>query len=212
LNAGKYEKGQKAANNILRAAEELLIDEGYQSLSIRKIASRCGITPGNLQYYFPSKDILLESLLNTIIRGYLEEFERLREDAGLDPVMQLKAVLTHVIKDLNSKRTTHFFPEVWALSNHESSITNSLDEMYGAYRDVIKEIVLKINPSISEERAADLALFITASLEGHTIFIGHGKPWRKKTASIIEVAIESFTDMIKKDEPVAKKFQLAVGD
>ena len=143
MNAGKYEKGQKAANNILRAAEELLIDEGYQSLSIRKIASRCGITPGNLQYYFPSKDVLLESLLNRIIRGYLEEFERLRQDAGIDPVMQLKAVLTHVIKDLNSKRTTHFFPEVWALSNHESSITQSLDEMYGAYRDVIQEIILK---------------------------------------------------------------------
>ena len=212
MNAGKYEKGQKAAIKILDAAEDLLIDEGYQSLSIRRIASRCGITPGNLQYYFPSKGILLEALLNKIIQGYLEEFERLRQDAGIDPVMQLKAVLTHVITDLNNKRTTHFFPEVWALSNHESSITNSLDEMYGAYRDVIKEIVIKINPLISEERATDLALFITASLEGHTIFIGYGKPWYKKTPSIIEMAIESFTDLIKKGEPVADKFQQVVGD
>ncbi|MDG1987278.1 MAG: hypothetical protein P8J18_04815, partial [Halieaceae bacterium] len=85
-------------------------------------------------------------------------------------------------------------------------------EMYGAYRDVIKEIVIKINPLISEERANDLALFITASLEGHTIFIGHGKPWCKKTPSIIEMAIESFTDLIKKGEPVAHKFQQVVGD
>ena len=212
MNAGKYEKGQKTAIKILDAAEDLLIDEGYQSLSIRRIASRCGITPGNLQYYFPSKNILLEALLNKIIQGYLEEFERLRQDAGIDPVMQLKAVLTHVITDLNNKRTTHFFPEVWALSNHESSITNSLDEMYGEYREVIKEIVIKINPLISEERATDLALFITASLEGHTIFIGHGKPWCKKTPSIIEMAIESFTDLIKKGEPVADKFQQVVGD
>ena len=75
LNAGKYEKGQKAAMRILHAAEGILIDEGYQSLSIRRIASRCGITPGNLQYYFPSKNILLEALLNKIIQGYLEEFE-----------------------------------------------------------------------------------------------------------------------------------------
>jgi len=212
LNTGKYEKGQKAAIKVLDSAEDLLINDGYQSLTIRKIASRCGITPGNLQYYFPSKDVLVEALLNKIIQGYLEEFERLRQDAGIDPVMQLKAVLTHVITDLNNKRTTHFFPEVWALSNHEYPVTKSLDEMYGAYREVIKEIIIKINPSISEERATDLALFITASLEGHTIFIGHGKPWRKKTASIIEMAIESFTDLIKKGEPVADKFQQTVGD
>ena len=84
--------------------------------------------------------------------------------------------------------------------------------MYGAYRDVIKEIVIKINPLISEERATDLALFITASLEGHTIFIGYGKPWCEKTASIIEMAIESFTDLIKKGEAVTDNFQQAVGD
>ena len=90
MNAGKYEKGQKAAIKILDAAEDLLIDEGYQSLSIRRIASQCGITPGNLQYYFPSKDILLQALLNKIIQGYLEEFERLRQDAGIDPVPIIK--------------------------------------------------------------------------------------------------------------------------
>ena len=212
MNAGKYEKGQKAAVKILDAAEDLLIDQGYQSLSIRKIAAQCGITAGNLQYYFPSKEILVQALLTKIIQGYLAEFERLREDEGVDPVMQLQAILTHVITDLNSKRTTHFFPEVWALSNHESSITQSLDQMYGAYRDVIKEIVLKINPSISKERAADLALFITASLEGHTIFIGHGKPWRKKTASIIEMALESFTNLIKEGKPKSDKFEKAVND
>ena len=212
MNAGKYEKGQKAAVKILDAAEDLLIDQGYQSLSIRKIAAQCGITAGNLQYYFPSKEILVQALLTKIIQGYLAEFERLREDAGVDPVMQLQAILTHVITDLNSKRTTHFFPEVWALSNHESSITQSLDQMYGAYRDVIKEIVLKINPSISKERAADLALFITASLEGHTLFIGHGKPWRKKTASIIEMALESFTNLIKEGKPKSDKFEKAVND
>tara|TARA_X000001036_G_C20665868_1_gene800696 strand:+ start:1105 stop:1704 length:600 start_codon:yes stop_codon:yes gene_type:complete len=197
LNTGKYRKGQKTAIRILEAAEHLLINDGYQALSVRKIAAECAITPGNLQYYFPTKEVLIQKLLSRIINGYLNEFSRLRQDAGMDPKQQLRAVLTHVIKDLNKKYTTHFFPEVWALSNHESSIVKSLDEMYGAYRDVISEIILKINPSMSSERAWDLALFMTASLEGHTMFIGYAKPWTKKTSDIIEIALRSFINLIE---------------
>ena len=76
----------------------------------------------------------------------------------------------------------------------------------------VLDVIIIYNPSISEERATDLALFITASLEGHTIFIGHDKPWSKKTASIIEMALESFTSLIEKGDPMIDKFQKAVGD
>ena len=51
-----YSKGEQRINLILEAAELLLIDSGYHNFSMRKVATKAGISVGNLQYYFPSKD------------------------------------------------------------------------------------------------------------------------------------------------------------
>ena len=54
-----------------------------------------------------------------------------------------------------------------------------------------------INPSLSPDQLKRLALFISASMEGHTIFIGHGKPWKKETENVISMATQSFLWLIK---------------
>ncbi len=196
MNSGIYPKGQETAVNILNAAERILIENGYRSLSIRRVAREAGITAGNLQYYFPTKDDLIKALLDKIIQVYLDDFERLRHQVGSDPDEQFAAVIALVVKDLNLKKTSHFFPEVWALANHEDHVSEMLDAMYNKYRAIVQEIVQQMNPSLTASQARKLTLFITSSIEGHTIFIGHKKPWKKDTNDIIRLAVASFTHLI----------------
>lgn len=193
---GVYPKGQETVAKILRAAEKILIEQGYRSLSFRKIATEAGITAGNLQYYYPSKDELIRALLNTIIDIYVADLETLRGQAGDDADQQFAAVVTHVITDLNQKHTTHFFPELWALANHDEHGAQAMEEMYSRYRSIIQEVVALMNPALSKAQARKLALFITSSIEGHTMFIGHAKPWKKDTKEIIQLAIKSFTHIV----------------
>jgi hypothetical protein len=61
----------------------------------------------------------------------------------------------------------------------------------------VKPRVLEINPGLSQEQSQRLALFFSASIEGHTIFIGYRKPWRKETANIVDMASQSFLWLIK---------------
>lgn len=193
---GVYPKGQETVAKILRAAESILIEQGYRSLSFRKIASEAGITAGNLQYYFPSKDELIQALLNTIIEIYINDMQSLRVQAGDDPDEQFEAVITHIITDLNQKHTTHFFPELWALANHEEHITEIMEDMYSRYRAIIQEVVALMNPELSKAQARKLTLFITSSIEGHTMFIGHSKPWKKDAKEIIKLAVKSFKHIV----------------
>ncbi len=48
---------------ILAVAEELFTERGYQAVSIREIAQGCAVTNAALYYYFPSKAVLFDEVM-----------------------------------------------------------------------------------------------------------------------------------------------------
>jgi hypothetical protein len=69
--------------------------------------------------------------------------------------------------------------------------------MYGKYRTLVAGIIRDINPNLSECQAERLSIFITASLEGHTMFIGYKKSWSKEAENIIDISLQSFLWLIE---------------
>ena len=197
---GKSGKGRRTAQCILEAAAELLIDEGYHSFSLHKVSARAGLTIGNLQYYFPTKDTLIAAMLDETIGEYLKRFEQIRDSTGPDPIEQFKALIEMIIRDLNRKRTTVFFPELWALANHHVHAVDLMDDMYEKYRHVLVEVMRLINPTLSDAQLHRLALFISCSIEGHTMFIGNGKRWIDETENIVAMAAKSFLWLVQSGE------------
>lgn len=65
---------QRAENRrvILEAAERLLVDEGYEQFSMRKLAAGCGYTPPTLYHYFDDKLGLLDALLELRMRDLVD--------------------------------------------------------------------------------------------------------------------------------------------
>jgi AcrR family transcriptional regulator len=193
---GVSTKAQHTASLILNAAEELMIEEGYHNFSIRKVATKAGVTVGNLQYHFATKAGLIEAMLDHCIDRYLELFARVREESGDNPRKQLKHLVHVIFADLNTRTTTHFFPELWSLSNHEGYATELMDDMYAKYRAVLVEVIQAINPRLKRREADGLALFMSASMEGHTVFVGHNKPWQQDTRKMADLAVLSFLHLI----------------
>jgi AcrR family transcriptional regulator len=193
-----YSKGDKRIKLILEAAEQLLIDNGYHNFSMRKVATKAGVSVGNLQYYFPSKDKLLESLLDKVIQNYLDTFDRFR--GKYDPKEQLINIIKTVLTDMKTKHTTVFYPELWSMANYEKHVSKIMDEMYGKYRSLVTEVIREINPNLSECQAQRLSMFMTASLEGHTMFVGYQKPWTKETENMIDISIQSFLWLIEQGD------------
>ena len=54
---------------ILSAAEEEILQTGYRSCSIRSIAARAGISPGNIYAYFSGKEEILDCILRPALGG-----------------------------------------------------------------------------------------------------------------------------------------------
>ena len=53
---------------ILTVANELFIEQGYEGTSLREIADRLDITKAALYYHFRSKDEILTTLLDAVLR------------------------------------------------------------------------------------------------------------------------------------------------
>jgi AcrR family transcriptional regulator len=191
------QKGLSRLLSILDSARDIFMEEGYNSLTMRKVATKANISIGNLNYYYRTKEDLLRDLLDYFITPYLEEFDRARQQAGESPEKQIKAVLKFWLEDLGTPETTVFFPECWALSNHNSFVAELMDNLYSKAREPLNELIPQINPTLTQKESEQLALYMCASMEGLTMFAGFEKPWSTQLSSLKKMSIDNFMDIIK---------------
>lgn len=194
---GGYARGREGHETILRAALSLLVEQGYRAMSMRKVAAACGMKLGNLTYYFPTKEDLVRELLGAVISSYEIEFEAIIHEEGVSPEQRLQEICMLVLEDIRTKKTTRIFPELWALSNHDPFVFDRVHELYARARAPLLAIIEEINPSLSEEQRQALALFISASMEGLTVFAGHDKPFEKRMPWLEKIAAKSFVQLVQ---------------
>jgi len=90
---------------ILEAAEQLLVEEGYESFSMRKLAARSGCTPPTLYHHFQDKLGLLDAVLERRMEDAVEAFRR--AELGSDEVENLRR-LFRTFADWGTANPTHY--------------------------------------------------------------------------------------------------------
>lgn len=190
-------KGRDRVERILNAARDLLVQEGYASLSMRKIAARCDMTVGNLSYYYASKTDLLSDLIDAITQGYVGWWDEVMADESLSAEEQFVSILRFIMDDLAAPETTGFFTELWAMANHEEFARVAMDNVYRYEYDMFEEMIRRLNPAIEAEDRTILAIHMQAAIEGHTVFVGYRKKWTKYIGQTSNLIIRSYLHMIK---------------
>ena len=194
---GGYAKGRETREMILRGALALLIDEGYSAMSMRRVAARCGIKFGNLTYHYRTREDLVRELLDAVISSYEQAFAEGVQRPDLAPEAQLRAYCELVLDDIQARKTTHLFPELWALSNHDRFVYDRMHELYARARQPLVDILRTMRPDLATEEQETLALFISFSMEGATIFAGFEKPFFSQMGCIKRISCEAFINIAK---------------
>ena len=194
---GIYPRGAETVDLILKAALDVLIEEGAGAFTLRRIAAKCDMKVGNLSYHFPKKQTLIQLLLEEM----LEFYDRLLNDTvrqpGLDAEAQLTMLIEICLDDIGSQRTSHFFIELWALTNHDEFVAGRVAAFYRTAHGHIGETVAALNPALSADEVHAVTLFISSMMEGSTIFIGHGKPWSAKMNWLKGIATTTLVQLAK---------------
>ncbi len=194
---GGYARGQEGFEQILRAALSLLVNHGAAALTLRRIATEAGMNLGSLNYYFRSKKDLIREWLNAIISSYEGAFRQIVHVPGARPEERLASLIELTLDDITTKKTTRFFPELWAMANHDPFIHERMTELYDRARVSLNELIGEINPELSGEQREAVALFISASMEGMTVFAGYEKPWGPRMPILQAISRRSFVQLVQ---------------
>lgn len=193
---GGYAKGHETRELILRAALGILIEEGYRAMSMRRVATASGMKLGNLTYYFPTREDMVRELLDAVIRSYEIEFEAIVHDPALSPEARLGGLCALILEDIRTKKTTRLFPELWALSNHDDFVFERVQTLYARARESLHEIVRDMRPDLPLAEREAIVLFISASMEGLTVFAGYEKPFEPQMPLLTRVSVEAFVSVV----------------
>ncbi|HSR22342.1 MAG TPA: TetR/AcrR family transcriptional regulator [Candidatus Eisenbacteria bacterium] len=128
-----------AREQIVRAAAESLLENGYAGTSVRAIASRAGVAIGNLQYYFPTKSELLVEAWRYLTARSVEELRDACNQLN-DPLEALELGVESIwdtLRRLGDMQLAAF--DLLVQAPRTDRLRAYLPELFTRYREVIQE-------------------------------------------------------------------------
>jgi len=152
---------------IISAYRSLLISEGHAATSMRRVAEKCGMKLGNLQYYFKTNEKLVESFINYWIS--LEQAGRNRvfeeDDISVETILKwINGAFTHMIG--NNFDSAIAISELVSMSNHNELVRLRLVKWYEDEAEYYASMIRRATPHISKRESEDRASVLMAVLEG----------------------------------------------
>ena len=130
-NQQKYER-------ILDTLQELLKNHNLQSIAVSEIAERAGIGKGSIYYYFPSKDAILEALVERSYEKPLQTAKALAGRTEISPFIRM-AMIFEACRNSSS--------EFIKSENNKNSGTQEKSFLHQKY---INHIITELKPVLAE--------------------------------------------------------------
>jgi len=176
------EKGSNTATAILEQTKNILSEQGLAAISIRSVADRCQMSPGNVTYYFRTKEILFSELAKFLFHRWNRRFYKKLPDFAGSPIDTLVFSIEYMIEENKRPKSSNMLLEMWAMSNHSPAVKMMMDVFYSQMRAWIERLMLAANPAQSKTTRQLRAALITAQIEGLMVLIGpnrvdHAELW-----------------------------------
>jgi AcrR family transcriptional regulator len=173
----RYAPGAATLEEIVRAAEHVLVKKGHAALTLRAVAEECDLQLGNLTYYFPTKQALVKALRESLVAQYASDMAQIELRSGADPEAMLTNLMFHWMRENYTRRTSRLYVELWSMANNDSEFRNWFNKnAYVNSRKKFRSIFKRINPELKENELSGLALFAISMMEGIMVLANADKP------------------------------------
>lgn len=194
----KRTKGHRRKAEIIALARDLLVREGYDHFVLRTIAERAEIKLGNLQYYFPTREDLLETV------GEEEFFRGLQivnEATHLDATPEDK--LVHMVSRLVGdwqQTGGRVYAVIAMLALHHERFQRLHESQYRLFYKSVAKLLQGLVPKASDDALLHKARLVTTLMDGALFQVApRGKGTRAKrvafrnelVAAVFSVVTES---------------------
>jgi AcrR family transcriptional regulator len=117
-------------SELIEAAEALFREGGYRQTSVSDIVKKVGVAQGTFYYYFPSKDDILDAVVDHYIDIYRRSLERLLARDDMDPCRKIEIVANTVLAmHKYDPRLAEFLHSEENLATHQRYMMKSISEV-----------------------------------------------------------------------------------
>ena len=131
-------------NKILDALQELLESKDIHSISVSEIAQKAGIGKGSIYYYFPSKDAILDALVERNYEKPLETAKALAKQTDVSSFTRM-AMLFQACRNSSAE----FLKQGRAAVSDSNTPDNSHEKAY-IHQKYLKHLIAQLKPALTE--------------------------------------------------------------
>jgi len=189
----------KRRHEILENALEVFMEEGYEEVTLQKIADRCNITRTTLYTYFKNKREIFNFSTKQFLEALEDDITGIREKAGLSHSEKLIAVMTIIINRLeeNNRLLTVFLYHLVYYSKGDTDPVYRLRRRTVRLRHILATMLIEgikageFSPSIKVKEANEMFYsFVEAA--AFRMFV-HRRPSVEEIKDSIKLVVQLFS-------------------
>ncbi|MBQ5850925.1 MAG: TetR/AcrR family transcriptional regulator [Lachnospiraceae bacterium] len=129
----------KKYDKILDALQQLLEEKKIQSISVSEIAQKAGIGKGSIYYYFPSKDAILDALIQRNYEKPLQTAKNLAIQTDISPFARM-AIIFQACRNSSAA----------FVNNQRDTVASTVQEQAFIRQKYINHLISELKPVLTE--------------------------------------------------------------
>jgi AcrR family transcriptional regulator len=184
-HAPKQNRGQRKVDHILRSAEALFAETGFENATTNAIATRAGVSIGSLYQFFASKEAILEAMA----MRYLEQ-TKLALDDGLayDHETDLNELIPRLVQLMvKMQEQRPYFLQCLSVSRPSPALAPHLDKINDYFAERVAGL-LAATTTETDAKTLTLRSRICVVTMGSLLPLALRSKGRARTTAIDEIS------------------------
>ncbi|CAN1552146.1 AcrR Transcriptional regulator [Sphingomonadaceae bacterium] len=157
-------KGVIRRQQIIDTARQTLIEFGITGIVLRDIAEKIGITHGNVQYYFATKDHLLVAVFDQELERYTESMHVALSESSTKSG-RVSAIVDSAV-EMIANESTSLWMMLFSLARQNPQLCLILERISRRYDESLAAKLSIVDPNLSPQRRHHIAQMIRMMLDG----------------------------------------------
>ena len=167
MNEIAKKRSALSRQRVLDTAREVLANEGLDCFVLREIAKRAEMQLGNLQYYFPTRDDLLEAVIREEFEHNLVPMRALEDSAN--NLAEYTQQLTELLISEYTGIGGNIWPVLTLLHLHSRRFRRLSEEIYQQHFDIVMDALRQFGVRGSTGKLREKARLVTAIIDGASL-------------------------------------------
>lgn len=159
------------AARLVEVVTELLVEQGFEGISVRKVATRAGVSIGAVQHHFPTKDAMLTAAMDRAAERFQEQIDRrITVDAAPGEILRTVALGLLATEPGADVGTVLWVARLARAAVDPATATTHARE-WSQIAELLEGLLAAAVPELPAGRVADEAAMLLALLDGLAVSV-----------------------------------------